>query len=227
MKPKKVITLFKIWYKKLKAISLFWKKKLPTQEELFERLVLFNQKVDKLESLSFARDIAGSKFTMKGARGEGFVIERKGPKGEQFDAFILTLRLFMQDNDNISVRKIKESYDILPISNDLKQQFNDSRDEFNKYLDQPSSLSHNNHNFTHREIIEIMLYGEYAHITKRKIYHTIMNFGFMGELYNNEFVHIAGNFLSFLRFLQELNLKAMGEVIDKVSNTQTQRHKKS
>ena len=185
------------------------------ETELFERLVIFNQKVEKLENLSFAKDIVGSKFTMKWAKGVGFVIERHGPKGEQFDAFILTLRLFMQDNSNISIRKIKESYDYFNISNEIKQQFNKSRNQFNKYLDSESNLSHNNVNFTHREILDFMLYGDYAHITQRRIYHKIMNFGFNRELYDNEFVHIAGNFINFLEFLKELNLKAMGEIIDK------------
>ena len=51
------------------------------------------------------------------------------------------------------------------------------------------------------ETIGAVLLGEYAHIKQRQMYHKIMNFGFMGEVYNNEFVHITGNFLSFLRFV--------------------------
>lgn len=186
---------------------------MPIQKSIKDRFELFNQKVGKLENLSFAKRIAGSKFRLRGEKGKPFVVERTGPRGEQFDAFILTLRLFMQDNDGISIRKIKKCYDSLPLSTEIINQFNSSREEFNKYLDSKSSLDYNDKNFTNREILEIMIYGEYSHLNKREIYNRVMNFAFFGDLFNNEFIHITGNFLNFLKYIRELNLKAMKEIM--------------
>lgn len=185
-----------------------------TKTSIIKRLERFNEKAEKLINLSFSRNLRGSGLRIQSTRGEPVIATRTGPRGEQFDSFILTLRLFKQDNDQISIRKISECYESTLISEELSTQFSKSRANFNRFLDQNSTCTHNNKTFTNREILDIYLYGEYAHMNeeKREIYHRITSMDISEAIYTNEFVKISGEFLNLISFVKELNTRALEEI---------------
>ncbi|MBI3413013.1 MAG: hypothetical protein HY051_02965 [Candidatus Aenigmarchaeota archaeon] len=100
-------------------------------------LKLFNEKAKKLEGLSFTKMLAEQKtgVTLSGKQGHPLTIERSGPGDEAIDAFVLTLRFFVQDNESISLRNFAHLYAGLPVDQELIDNFNAARDALNSFLD--------------------------------------------------------------------------------------------
>jgi hypothetical protein len=95
---------------------------------------------------------------------------RVGPDEEALQAFLLTLRLFCQDNEEISLRNMANRVSRLTLASDLKQEFLDRRDTLNAYLDHthgpPSFQIGSSKPVTNRQIFEAFTYGKYAHLTQ-------------------------------------------------------------
>ncbi|QDT42696.1 hypothetical protein Pan241w_27840 [Gimesia alba] len=97
--------------------------------------------------------------------------QRIGPGEEETKAFILTLRLFCQDNDLISLRNMKKKIDSLTIDQQLKNEFLDIRDGLNDFLDNFNLIpiiTIDEHTPSNREIFNAFMYGKYAHITQHE-----------------------------------------------------------
>ena len=73
-----------------------------------DTLLLFNDKTDKLENLSFTKELGNSGVTISGKLGQSVQAQRHGPDDESIDAFVLTMRFFVQDNE-ITVVALKET----------------------------------------------------------------------------------------------------------------------
>jgi hypothetical protein len=70
-------------------------------EEAVETLTLFIEKVERLLSLSIVKTLGhpASRLNFSWTAGSGtLTLATTGPNSEQIDAFVLTMRLFMQDN---------------------------------------------------------------------------------------------------------------------------------
>ena len=97
--------------------------------EIIKLLELFNEKAEKLARLSFIETIFkyNSGVSIKiSKRDDGLydlIQERRGPLEEAIDAFVLTIRFFIQDNEPISFRRLAEIYDMAPIEKKLKEEF--------------------------------------------------------------------------------------------------------
>lgn len=61
------------------------------------------------------------------ARGEEFRFERHLPSEDEIDAFALTLRLFVQDRDGFSFRRMDELYSDLPVDPELSAKVSEVR----------------------------------------------------------------------------------------------------
>jgi hypothetical protein len=134
-------------------------------------LKLFNEKVEKLLNLSFVKEA-----TSPNAR-VSFIGERQsdgsfkifssinGPASEAVDAFVLTFRFFIQDNERISLCNISTLYKSSNIDSQQKAYFESARDNVNKMLDSPNfmNLSYNNIAPTNREVMNVIVYGWLAH----------------------------------------------------------------
>lgn len=98
---------------------------------------------------------------------------REGPGEEELQAFLLTLRLFCQDNEEISLRNMAQRVSALQLDGTLKQKFIDRRDSLNAWLDRahgPPKFKIGGDDFiTNRQIFEAFTYGKYAHLTKSEI----------------------------------------------------------
>jgi len=87
-------------------------------------LNLFNEKADKLRNSNFVKaSVENSGVSLSWQEGESFQITRTGPTEENVDAFVLTLRFFVQDNERSSFRNISKLYTDKAISEEHRSEF--------------------------------------------------------------------------------------------------------
>lgn len=94
-------------------------------------------------------------------------IEQQFPDDQDVRAFITTFRMFFQKNDQISFRWLAEHVlDDMGISENWKRAFTAARESFNEYLKERPFHSINlaGDTKTHREIIDVFLYGDISHL---------------------------------------------------------------
>jgi len=143
---------------------------------IIKSLELFNEKAEKLARLSFIETIFkyNSGVSIKISKRDNglydLIQERRGPLEEAVDAFVLTIRFFIQDNEPISLRRLAEIYDIAPIEKKLKEEFILLRNQINTYLDSNSAIAININEemLNHRKILDIVIYGGLSHANTEK-----------------------------------------------------------
>lgn len=185
--------------------------------EAIKALRLFNEKTDKHESLSFTKSLSSSGVTISGKLGEAVVAQRHGPSAEAIDAFVLTLRFFVQDNETTSFRNMADLYVGLQIDKDLVDKFNDARTKTNAALDKTSPIKLNNTQMTYRTIYEVFLWGGLAHANPKKkaAYDTWVPNSLLFPLLQNEFVYALGIILNMIFFTRALNKVALSQLENK------------
>jgi hypothetical protein len=107
-----------------------------------ETLKFFNEKADTLNKYKrFMESLHERKLGFKQSP-ENRVLQLyvEGPDYESLAACVLTIRFFMQDNEDVSFRNMKALYDNLATSQENKKKFNQIRDKLNNYLDSDSPL---------------------------------------------------------------------------------------
>lgn len=143
---------------------------------IIKSLELFNEKAEKLARISFIETIFkyNSGVSIKISKRDNglydLIQERRGPLEEAIDAFVLTIRFFIQDNEPISLRRLAEIYDIAPIEKKLKEEFILLRNQINTYLDSNSAIAItiNEEMLNHRKILDIVMYGGLSHANTEK-----------------------------------------------------------
>ena len=177
-------------------------------------LSLFNEKSDKLESLSFTEKIAHSGVTISGKLGKPVQAERQGPDDESIDAFVLTMRYFVQDNEPTSFRHMAELYSKLSVTPDLVQKFNDARTKTNAGLDKSTPVNLNNEVLTYRAVFDTFLWGGLAHANPKKKarYDVWAKNPILFPLLQNEFVFALGILLNMIFFTRALNTAAISQL---------------
>jgi hypothetical protein len=133
-------------------------------------LQLFNQKASKLENLEFVRTVRSQKFgyTVSSGADGSFTVERHGPSDEAVDAFVLTYRFFVQDNEPTSFRRMAALYGEMPVDSPWKDGAQSTRQQLNSFLDGPTHIVVANHRITRRELHDTFLWGDLAHANKAK-----------------------------------------------------------
>jgi len=140
-------------------------------------LWLFNEKADKLANLSFTRKVLESDLVVRLWRdsGGGWRVERLGPDEESIDAFVLTIRFFVQDNEASSFARLAKAYEELPVNIALRDAFRRARQSLNEFLDSLStfggdapSLPPGRNTLTFREIFDVFMWGGLAHANADK-----------------------------------------------------------
>ena len=178
-----------------------------------DAMILFNEKVDKLNNNSFTKIISegfGINFFMK--KDEDFVLEKRLPSDEEIDSFVLTIRFFIQDNELSSIRNLAtETYSKLPDYRKEKIEFINARNKLNNYLDSPNGslkIEDNGKQLVPRKIYDTIIYGELAHSKnrfKRDKYKEWMSHPIKGQILKAEFVLILSNILNCISFFRTIN----------------------
>ena len=186
------------------------------KQNSLKALKLFNEKAEKLKKCSFTKMIFGNRsgVTLSAKVGEPIKIERQGPNEEAIDAFVLTFRFFIQDNEKSSFRNIAKIYEGLPVSQQKKDLFKYARNKLNEFLDSHSMLKINDQNLTNRQILDIFIYGGLSHANEKKkvIFDRWMANPILSQFMINEFVFILGNVMNFIMYIQNLNNEVIREL---------------
>ncbi len=130
--------------------------------ETQKRLEDFIERAEKIRSYSYLEgndDIVG--FTLNKV-GDKWQADYYQPSDEQRDALLLHLRLFIQDKDNISLRKLADLCDDSELSEKWKTEFKFQREILNFRLDQLAAES-KTEKLTYRDILNMFLFGKIAH----------------------------------------------------------------
>jgi len=180
-------------------------------------LQLFNEKADKLESLSFIRKLQGSGVTISATLGQPVQAEWHGPDDEAIDAFVLTIRFFVQDNESTSFGNMADLYSKLPVSADLVQKFNVARARTNGDLDKTTLVNLNGVDLTYRTVYEVFLWGELAHanLKKKADYDSWARNTILFPLLKNEFVRALGIILNMIYYTLAINKIALSQLTPK------------
>jgi len=189
--------------------------------EYVEVLSLFNEKADEIKNSSYVKFFLENKpkTTISKNQEEAIKIKTIEPNDESLKSFVLTLRLFFQNNDQISIHNINEIYKELPNNfQKEKESFSRARDKINHILDSNINFIDNNKILTYREVLNIFVYGHLAHLKndKRKIYKDWISRKDIGvlDIHKINFHGIANNLIRCILYMQKINT----EVIRKINN---------
>lgn len=164
---------------------------------------LFTEKAERLMNSNFVKsykDSSGVDFSWE--QGKAAVINLRGPNQEQTDAFVLTFRFFIQNNDSISFLNMAKAFEQEFVPSELRNNFQDAKDHLNKYLDSNSMFKIGEH-ITRRELLDVFVYGELSHANKekRERYSDWMSKPIMSSLMKNEFASILFQVLNVISFV--------------------------
>ncbi len=138
----------------------------------------FCDKSQKLWSLSFTQTIVneGSGFKFSFEQGTDVLAERYGPSEESIDAFVLTLRFFIQNNEESSLKNVTAHIDRLQkagwVADEIASNWHQARDSINEFLGTPTFLTEQwqrngaiekEETYTYGRIMDVFVYGELAH----------------------------------------------------------------
>lgn len=173
---------------------------------------LFIDKAEKLNNSNFTKKIISEGFglTISAKKGGHVKIEKKFPPDESIDAFVLTLRFFIQKRDSSSFKNLAKIYSKLPDYCKEKINFLKAHKELNDYLDSPDKslcITVDGKKLTNREIFNTFVYGWLAHADdeNKKKYDSWMANPLAGPLLQEEFINIMSNILRCIFYVQELN----------------------
>lgn len=129
-------------------------------------LKLFNKKARRLldsRFVSFLKEKKKLSFQISLKKGEKAKTTRILPDQEAIDAFVLTFRFFIQDNERCSFGNLNEVYQKSPISQESKDKYFQARTILNNYLDSRTNITLYGENPAKRRLLDVFVYGNLAH----------------------------------------------------------------
>lgn len=186
-------------------------------EDQVDTLKFFNEQVDELDSSTFVKFLTerGSSFKISAGIDRDATAELISPDRESTKAFVLTLRMFLQNNETISIANMAELIQRLPISPELCDRYLNSRDKINSTLDDQVLFTVDGVKLTPRHVLLTFLYGGLAHLNRdrvvehRKWQGNPLAFGGLQVGFNGTVTSL----LKFLRWARQYNrevLEAIG-----------------
>ena len=190
-----------------------------TVQRAREALLLFNEKAERLERSGFVKHLDETPLTFSVTPGGAdATVSTTAPGEDPLDAFVLTFRFFLQDNEPSSFHRLAEIYETLPIPEALRKKFRNGRANLNAFLDSPVSMGivikGNTIGPTRRERLDIFLYGHLSHADPRHrdAYLLLSADPAMATMTRTQFVgdlHSIGKLISAVRKLNLEVLKAL------------------
>jgi hypothetical protein len=189
--------------------------------EDFATLRLFNEKVERLQATRFAKKYADTVpevfaewRSLSTSKGEGLSFEITGEvvsrlsKHDQddIDAFVLTYRMFIQQNDRVSLASLGKVYARDWMPEEPRESFQHAMSVVDEYLDSPIALVVYDQTISRRQLVDTVLYGGLAHsdVKKEAVYRSWMESGAAGFFWV-DFVVTMKDMTKYLAFYRELN----------------------
>lgn len=182
--------------------------------DVIARLQLYNERAVKLGESTFLKQVLAGHPVFHLHGGPFHAIRKGEPDPEAMEAFLLTFRLFLQDRDGLSFRKIGQLYEELPISGSLKGEVEVIRTDLNHYLDGPSPFVIFGKTTKRRELLMTWLYGELAHLNpehRTRLREWRVDDG-TRPLFQHEFEGIVTHVTQAVFWIRQVNVRAIAEL---------------
>ncbi len=185
-----------------------------TKKETIEILQLFIEKADKLLSSNFVKNVesgSGVNFTLK--QGKTPSIKRWGPDQENIEAFVLTFRFFIQNNEKISISNLTKVFDSPFVTAEEKASFEKARQFLNSYLD-GNTMFDIRGRIQRRVLMDTFIYGGLSHANREKkiTYDSWVNDPLLSSLIVNEFIVILFETLNAIGYFGNLSVQLLERI---------------
>ncbi|QDV78976.1 hypothetical protein [Botrimarina mediterranea] len=179
---------------------------MATREEL-NAARLFVEKANRLLKSTFLKEAAVNMgWTLSGKKDEAVRIEHRGPRWENVEAFVLTFRFFIQDNESISIRNMAKVFSSDLATPGERRRFYEIRESLNKYLDGSSMFKEGARTASRREVMDVFIYGGMSHAKpkKKEKFDAWMRHVLLGPMTTTEFTTILSTVLSAIENTQRI-----------------------
>ena len=185
----------------------------------FSILRRFNEKADKLIRSRFVHQIYNEKSGVRiaGSPENGVIVEWYGPDDDAIDAFVLTSRFFIQDNEQTSLRKMSNLYREMSVNEELLRKFEYGRKKLDQFLRSDTFINMDGKILTYGEVFDVFFYGDLAHANPRKrAFYELWNSNPLGfPMVKNGFMMSLELMFRVIRYLRQVN----EEIIQSLSKT--------
>jgi hypothetical protein len=206
---------------------------------VLQTLERFNRKVEHLHASGFARRFEDAVPSVVAAF-RGQIEVEPGPGGilhitgeltsdledfdqDEIDAFVLTLRLFTQKNDSISLVSLARIYDAAWMPAEARERFVEAQTEVNAYLESQATVMLEDGPVTVGYIVDVVIYGGMAHTNSKKaeLFENWIHSGISGFIWAEFYAH-AKKMLAFLDYFRTLNDAVLAAVRVTTTNLDAQ-----
>lgn len=178
------------------------------------RLHLFNERVDRLDRCKLAKRMDENphyKLDYEQMIKHQW-ISVDDITEDDIDAFVLNVRLLIQDNDGFSIRCLAEEvYSQNDVPDELKDEFHEHRQKWRDYRESSSIIKHlkEDRNFKNGELFDILLYGGLAHSNRDKVllFYAITKQGAFSSIVCGWFLSTLRIFIGVVHNIREVNEK--------------------
>ncbi len=144
-------------------------------DEIRKALELVVLKAKQVENSSYFKHVwrnegLNFKFSFECVDG---MLQSNFPEEGDLEAIILTVRMFIQDNDQVSFGSLARLLDSCEVSEEWKYWFKHFRFLLNESLDRNLKLTVNGISYSERDVLNTFVYGFYSH-TKPKYLETAL-----------------------------------------------------
>jgi len=186
-------------------------------DEDIKRLKLFNEKAERLSNSRFMQYILSKgriSFTIDAKSGEEVKVEKVMPDQDAIDAFVLTFRFFIQNNERCSFGNLSKTYEKPSVPEELRTEYLKVRKMLNDYLDAPASIKIEEEALTRRRILDVFVYGGLAHAQpeKKEVFDSWTRDPFTRGFLEVHFASVLVDVLKVVRYVAELNEKLIKEL---------------
>jgi hypothetical protein len=183
--------------------------------KIYSALALFNERADRLKRSALAKRMKNPHYVLDYQR----VMKREwisadGVTEDAVDAFVLNIRLLIQDQDGFSIRALADDVyclDCVPL--ELRHRFSKQREIWNEHRNQQSIFRHFSEprNFTNGELFDVLMYGGLAHANRDKValFHALTKQGAYSSVVCASFLHSFRILLGGVQAIRDVNAELM------------------
>lgn len=180
-------------------------------------LNLFNEKVQKVLNSKFIKESNEKKlgetleWNLNDSTGNlDFSYSVLNHDEDWTQSVLMTIRMFKQDDDKLSIRNLSKFYESLDIDKEFKTTFTELRTYLNDYLDNESKTLLDDKP-TRRILLDTILYGDIAHTStkERQLLEKWKSDEVVWDLAYVEFERIIHEFINVLELIKNLNERVL------------------
>jgi hypothetical protein len=124
---------------------------------------------------------------------------------DEIDAFVLSYRVFTQDNDRLSIRSLSAIFAKDWMHPHARECFEDARAQLNRHLDSAATVAFPEGQISVRSLVDIIIYGGLAHSNEQKarVFDSWERSGFKGFIWV-DFMAYAREAVETLKYMRNL-----------------------